>query len=79
MGIHIDLCIKEKLNSLGIGAQSYFPPIHLQPPYVKLFNYKKGDFPVCEKVSDTAVAIPFYTFMTDEDILAVKDTLKSIL
>ena len=47
--------------SKGIGVRPYFTPIHLQPFYRKEFDYSKGDFPVCEKVSNETIAIPFYT------------------
>lgn len=49
------------LNKNGISSKRYFYPIHLQPFYRKIFGYRKGDFPVTEKISDELVAIPFFT------------------
>ncbi|MEO0234042.1 MAG: DegT/DnrJ/EryC1/StrS aminotransferase family protein [candidate division WOR-3 bacterium] len=54
----------EFLNKNGISSKRYFYPIHLQPFYKKIFGYKKGDFPITEKISDELVAIPFFTGLT---------------
>ena len=67
------------LKEAGIGCAPYFPSIHLQPYYRKKFGYKEGDFPVCEAISNRNIALPFFTSLTEEEIVQVSRTLTSIL
>ncbi|HUX01169.1 MAG: DegT/DnrJ/EryC1/StrS family aminotransferase [Phycisphaerae bacterium] len=66
------------LREQGIGTNDYFTPIHLQPFYREL-GYKPGDFPVCEKVSERTIALPFYNRLTEKDQDVVVEILKSAL
>jgi perosamine synthetase len=70
--------VLESLRRDGIGCNNYFTPIHLQPFYRDL-GYKPGDFPVCEKVSERTVALPFYNRLTEKDQDVVVECLKSAL
>lgn len=56
------------LNQEGISAKPYLPSIHLFDFYKKGFGYKKGDFPISEMVSDTAIALPFYIGLKEKDV-----------
>ena len=48
------------LADLGIQTGVYYPiPLHLQKS-LKSLDYKKGDFPVAEKVADEILSIPIY-------------------
>ena len=71
----------EYLKEHGVSCRPYFTPIHLQPFYREMFGYKEGDFPICEKVCDSTIALPFYGNMDEETIGQVcsvlKDSLKS--
>ena len=71
--------IIKHMRSIGIWCNNYFPPIHLQPFYINEFGYKKGDFPVTEKVSERTIALPFYNRLADEDIEIVVKELKKKL
>ncbi len=72
--------VMRKLQERGIQCRPYFyPPIHLQPFYKNSFGYKEGDFPIAEKVSREALAIPFYTEMTFEEAKIVSDTIREAL
>lgn len=52
--------LREYLESRGIGTAIYYPvPLHLQACFADL-GYKEGDFPVSEKVSKEALALPVY-------------------
>jgi len=66
------------LREQGIGTNDYFTPIHLQPFYREL-GYKPGDFPVCEKVSERTIALPFYNRLAEKDQDLVVECLKSAL
>jgi len=70
--------VLESLRRDGIGCNNYFTPIHLQPFYRDL-GYKPGDFPVCEKVSERTVALPFYNRLTEKDQDLVVERLKSAI
>ena len=68
-----------KLKEKGIGCSNYFSPIHLQPFYRKMFGYKRGDFPVTERVSERTIALPFYNNLKEEQIDFVCNNLKEII
>ena len=71
--------VLEELKKRGIGCSNYFPPIHLQPFYRKMFGYEEGDFPVTEKVSESTIALPFYNNLRKEEIDYVCQRLEEIL
>ena len=63
----------KKLREKGIGASVHFEPtVHLQKPYTDM-GYKRGMFPVTEKVSESIVTLPMYPELTQEqlDFIAV--------
>ena len=71
--------VMEYLKEHGISCRPYFTPIHLQPFYREMFGYNKGDFPICEKVCDSTIALPFYGNMDKETIGQVCSVLKDSL
>ena len=71
--------IMKKLQERGIGCRDYFQSLHLQPLYVELFGYKRGDFPVTESISDRSIALPFFNTITEKQIDYVVKNLKEIV
>jgi perosamine synthetase len=71
--------ILNKLKEKGIGCSNYFSPIHLQPFYKKMFGYKKGDFPVTERVSERTIALPFFNNLKEDQLDYVCENLKKII
>lgn len=70
--------IINRLSAKGVTALIHYPiPLHLQKVYKNL-NYKKGDFPVAEKVSAEVLSLPFYPQITFKEIEYVADSLKEI-
>ncbi len=69
----------EGLRGRGIQCGKYFSPIHLQPFYRELFDYKPGDFPVTESVAARTIALPFYNTLTEEQIDYIVTALKAVL
>ncbi len=63
------------LAKRGISTKPYLPSIHLFSFYKKRFGYKKGDFPVAEKISRSALALPFYLGLKKKDIQYIVKTL----
>ncbi len=71
--------ILARLQEAGIGCSNYFSPIHLQPFYKRQFGYRRGDFPVTERVSERTIALPFHNNLSAGDVDLVGETLKKIL
>lgn len=67
--------IVEDLRVEHVEAAAYSHPLHLQRYYFDL-GYRKGDYLVTEKVSDRAVALPFHTHLTEEQIEFIVATMK---
>ena len=58
----------EFMSASGINIIIHYPiPIRLQPAY-KFLNYKRGDFPVTEKVSEEIVSLPIYPELEEKEI-----------
>jgi dTDP-4-amino-4,6-dideoxygalactose transaminase len=56
------------LKENGIGAGMHYPiPLHLTQAYAYL-GYKKGDFPVAEKLADEILSLPMYPELSEEQI-----------
>jgi len=69
----------EELRALGIGVHVHYIPLHLQPYYREHFGYKRGDFPESEAYYDSALTIPLFQSMRDEDCDRVIDeVLKTV-
>lgn len=71
--------ILKGLYEREIGCNNYFPPIHLQPIYVKMFGYQKGILPITEYVSERTIALPFHNNLKEEEIEYVCKSLKQEL
>ena len=60
--------LKTKLNKIGIGTLIHYPiPPHLQECYRHL-EYKKGDFPVAEMLSEEVLSFPMFIGMNNDQI-----------
>lgn len=68
----------ETLAKQGIQTRPYFPPIHSQPYFKKMFPGQES-LPVCEKISRQTLALPFYIQLTDEDINKVASSIKALV
>lgn len=56
------------LISNQIDAKVHYPrPMHLQPA-ADYLDYKKGDFPVCEKIAATTLSLPVHEFISKDDL-----------
>lgn len=67
--------IIEDLRVEQVDAAAYCNPLHLQRYYFEL-GYRRGDFLVTEKVADRAVALPFHTHLTEDEISFIVQTMK---
>jgi len=67
--------LSEYLKANEIGTSIYYPiPLHLQKCFEYL-GYKKGDFPVAERICDNIMALPIYPEITEEEVEFVCETI----
>lgn len=60
--------LQNYLKQNGIGTLIHYPiPMHLQPAYEDL-GFKKGDFPIAEKIADEVLSLPMWYGMKYEEI-----------
>jgi len=78
----LGLSRNELINELwkrNIGTSVHFIPVHYQPFYQQYYGYKKGDFPVAEKIFEGILSLPLYPGMKDEDVFYVTNAIKDII
>jgi dTDP-4-amino-4,6-dideoxygalactose transaminase len=67
--------VQKKLAEKEINTGLHYPvPLHLQKAYSS-HGYKKGDFPVTEKVADEILSLPMFPGLTEEQIERVAKAL----
>lgn len=65
------------LTSKGIDAKKHYPiPMHMQEA-AKYLGYKKGDFPVTEKLAETTISLPVHEFIITEQIDQMAELVRS--
>ena len=67
--------IVEDLRTENIEAAAYCQPLHTQRHYLDR-GYRRGRFPVTERVADRAIALPFHRHLTEEQIAFIVGTMK---
>jgi aminotransferase EvaB len=77
--INVDAKIRNNLidylNSNNIDAKVHYPiPIHLQRA-AKFLKYKKGDFPMAEKIANTTISLPVHEYVTKKQLLHIINTI----
>ncbi len=68
--------LQKKLIKMGIQAKVYLPTIHLQPFMKREFGYTPGDFPVAEKVSSQALALPLFVGLKKKEVIRITNIIK---
>lgn len=71
--------IKRELFNRGIATGVHYPtPVHLQKAY-SFLGYRRGDFPVSEKVAEEILSLPIFPELTENQIKYVCDSLKEVI
>ena len=64
------------LNERGVSTGLHYPiPLHIQPCFSEL-KYKKGDFPITEKLAESGLSLPMYPELSEEQIKYVCDCVR---
>lgn len=69
----------EEMYARGISTSLHFIPLYRHSYYKKTYKLTNKDFPVSEEIYKRIVSIPFYSAMSDNDIIDVIDAIKDIL
>lgn len=67
--------IIDDLKTENIESAAYCAPLHTQRHYLDT-GYRPGNYFVTEKVADRAIALPFHTHLSDEQIAFIIGTTK---
>lgn len=70
--------IIEKLKEKGVGTGIHFLALHLQKYYRDTYDYKIGDYPEAEYVSDRILSLPLSTSLNIKQIKYIVKSLKKI-
>ncbi len=62
--------VQKKMKDKGIATGIHYPiPIHLQEAYAG--KWKKGDFPIAEKIAPELLSLPMYAELTEAQVKAI--------
>ena len=68
--------LQKYLNEKGISTGLHYPiPLHLQKCFDYL-GYKKGDFPVTERLAETGLSLPMFPELSDNHIEYVTNNIR---
>lgn len=68
--------LQDYLTKKGITTLIHYPiPCHLQKAY-RYLGYKKGDFPIAEKVATQILSIPLHPYLKDEEAEYIAKNIK---
>ena len=68
--------LKQHLEKNGIETKIHYPiPIHLQKAARNL-GYKKGDFPITEKLANEILTLPIYPELKKEELIYIVEKIK---
>ena len=71
--------VMESLGKNGIGYKTYFYPLHLQPFIKSEFGFKERMFPICEKASKEALALPLYIGLEEKEVSKICEIIRKSL
>lgn len=68
--------LQQRLLEMGIETKVYLPSIHLQPFMRKQFGYKEGNFPITEKISSEALALPLFVGLKKREVKRITEVIR---
>ena len=71
--------IQKRLKENGVSSVIYYPvPLHLQEA-LKFLGYKKGDFPVAERVASEVLSLPMYPELEESAIRKIAEIIRDVV
>lgn len=67
--------LRQFLQEKDIGTGIHFKPLHLEPAYAYL-KYKKGDFPMAERIGNETISLPVSNVMIVDEANRVVSAIK---
>jgi UDP-4-amino-4,6-dideoxy-N-acetyl-beta-L-altrosamine transaminase len=67
--------VMRELSELGVGTQVLYIPVYLQPWYRRQYGYDVGKCPVAEQFYESALSLPLYPALSDNDVEQVIDAV----
>lgn len=64
------------LQERGIGVAVNFRAVHLMTYYQNAYGYRRGTFPVAERIGDSTITLPLYARLTNEEVEYVIEGVK---
>lgn len=69
--------VRKSLHDLGIGTGVHFNALHLEPGY-HFLGYKKGDFPIAERIGEETMSLPLSSTMNEGDAHRVVEAVRKV-
>lgn len=64
------------IQSCGVGVAVNYRAVHLTKFYRERFGFRRGDFPIAERIGDSTITIPLWPAMTDAQVDEVIEAVK---
>lgn len=81
--VWVDAAVRDRvIDSLqqdGIQVMVHYRPVHLTTYFAKTFGFRRGDFPVAERIGSETLSLPLYPAMPEEHVELAADRLKNAL
>jgi len=71
--------VMEKLRDFGIQSSIHYPSVHLFSLYRNQFDYKRGDLPKTEEVSEREITLPLHPRLDTRDVKWIAKKLKEAM
>lgn len=71
--------VLQELQDKGIGVAVNFRPIHLMKYYKLKYNYKRGDFPIAERIGGSTITLPLYPKLQQQEVRYIIQTVKEVV
>ncbi len=68
----------QAMKEQGIGTGYHYQAVHAFPYYQETFNYKWGDFPHAEYISDRIVSLPLFPQMQEQEFERIINAMKTV-
>ena len=67
-----------KLNEFGVGTSVHYRPVHMHSFYQKKYGFKPEDFVKSKNLYESAISIPMYPDLKNEEILYIIDIMNNL-